>query len=69
LRVPIVHGNDFRAALDKHHKVYEWVQYAAEGPGFNRDENVFDYYGRVERFLAKYLRGDAASSPGAAAPK
>jgi len=28
LRVPLVHGTDFRAALDKYHKEYEWVEYA-----------------------------------------
>ena len=56
LRIPIVHGTDFRAALDKYHKEYEWVEYAAEGHGFNRDENRFDYYRRVDEFLAKYLQ-------------
>jgi dipeptidyl aminopeptidase/acylaminoacyl peptidase len=55
VRVPLVHGTDFRRALDKYHKPYEWVVYADEGHGFNRDENVFDFYNRVERFLAKYL--------------
>jgi dipeptidyl aminopeptidase/acylaminoacyl peptidase len=56
LRVPIVHGTDFRAALDKYHKEYEWVVYSGEGHGFRKDENVFDFYHRTERFLAKYLR-------------
>jgi dipeptidyl aminopeptidase/acylaminoacyl peptidase len=59
VRVPIVHGTDFRAALDKYHKEYEWVQYSIEGHGFNRDEDVFDFYRRVERFLAKYLQSEA----------
>ncbi|MFI4888744.1 MAG: alpha/beta fold hydrolase [Burkholderiales bacterium] len=54
-RVPPVHGTAFRAALDKYNKPYEWVVYAEEGHGFNRDENLFDFYHRVERFLAKYL--------------
>jgi dipeptidyl aminopeptidase/acylaminoacyl peptidase len=70
LRVPLVHGTDFRAALDKNHKEYEWVQYGVEGHGFNRDEDVFDFYRRVERFLAKYLQGDAPTAkPVAAAEK
>jgi dipeptidyl aminopeptidase/acylaminoacyl peptidase len=55
LRVPLVHGTDFRDALERFHKNYEWVQYGAEGHGFRRDEDVFDFYGRVDRFLAKYL--------------
>jgi dipeptidyl aminopeptidase/acylaminoacyl peptidase len=55
VRVPPVHGTAFRAALDKYNKPYEWVVYAEEGHGFNRDENLFDFWHRVERFLAKYL--------------
>jgi dipeptidyl aminopeptidase/acylaminoacyl peptidase len=54
-RVPIVHGTDFRAALDRAHKEYEWVVYADEGHGFAKDANLVDFYGRVERFLAKHL--------------
>ena len=54
-RVPIQHGNDFRAALEKHGKTYEWVTYAGEGHGFNKTENVVDFYRRVEKFLARYL--------------
>jgi len=54
-RVPIVHGNRMRSALDEHGKTYEWVTYAGEAHGFNKDENRFDYYRRVESFLAKYI--------------
>ena len=36
--------------------------------GFRKDENLFDFYGRVERFLAKYLGGSVAP-PAAAAGK
>ena len=61
VRVPLAHGTDFRAALDKYHKTYEWVVYPDEGHGFRKDENLFDFYGRVERFLAKYLGGVALS--------
>jgi dipeptidyl aminopeptidase/acylaminoacyl peptidase len=59
VRVPLVHGTDFRAALDKYHKPYEWLLYDHEGHGFNREENVFDFYNHVEQFLAKYLRAPA----------
>jgi dipeptidyl aminopeptidase/acylaminoacyl peptidase len=64
VRVPLVHGTDFRSALDKYHKPYEWVVYADEGHGFNRDENVFDFYNRVEKFLAKYLGSPATVKSG-----
>lgn len=60
-RVPLAHGSDFRAALDRAHKDYEWVVYADEGHGFNKDENLVDFYGRVERFLARFLHSDATS--------
>lgn len=60
-RVPLIHGTSFRAALDKYHKPYEWVVYANEGHGFTKDEDVFDFYGRVERFLGEYLGGIVTS--------
>lgn len=62
VRVPLAHGTDFHAALDKHHKSHEWVVYDDEGHGFNRDENRFDLYRRVEAFLAKYLDMPSAAS-------
>jgi dipeptidyl aminopeptidase/acylaminoacyl peptidase len=55
-RVPIKHGNEFRAALDKYGKTYEWVEYRDEGHGFNKDENRFDFYRRVDAFLKKQLQ-------------
>ena len=54
--VPIKHGKEFRAALDKYGKTYEWVVYDDEGHGFNKDENRFDFYHRVDAFLKKYLQ-------------
>ena len=56
LRVPMKHGDQFRAALDKYGKPYEWVVYRQEGHGFNKDENLFDFYRRVDAFLKKYLQ-------------
>jgi dienelactone hydrolase len=55
-RVPIKHGNEFRAALDKYGKTYEWVEYHDEAHGFNKDENRFDFYRRVDAFLKKHLQ-------------
>ncbi|HEV2220605.1 MAG TPA: prolyl oligopeptidase family serine peptidase [Casimicrobiaceae bacterium] len=62
-RVPLVHGTEFRAALDRYHKPYEWVVYADEGHGLSRDADLFDFFGRVERFLAKYLGGASTATP------
>ena len=61
-RVPLIHGNRMRAALDKYNKPYEWVVYADEGHGFNKDENRYDFYRRVDAFLAKNLAPRSASS-------
>ena len=55
-RVPLKHGNEFRAALDKSGKTYEWVVYPEEGHGINKDENRFDFYRRVDGFMKRYLQ-------------
>jgi dipeptidyl aminopeptidase/acylaminoacyl peptidase len=56
VRVPLAHGDAMRSALEKSHKKLEYVVYTGEGHGFNKDENVFDHYRRVEKFLAENLR-------------
>ena len=55
IRVPLIHGNRMRSALDKYNKPYEWLVYSDEAHGFNKDENKFDFYRRVDAFLAKNL--------------
>jgi len=67
-RVPLRHGTAFRDALDKYHKEYEWLVYAHEGHGLNCDENVFDFYHRVDAFLAKYLRAEPNNAESRAGP-
>ena len=53
-RVPLKHGTDFRAAL-RPDQALEWVVYPEEGHGwFNLATNE-DFWGRVERFLARHL--------------
>jgi dipeptidyl aminopeptidase/acylaminoacyl peptidase len=36
-----------------------YIVYPDEGHGFARPENSLDFYGRVEEFLAKHLKGRA----------
>ncbi len=69
-RVPLIHGTRMRAALDKYSKPYEWVVYDDEWHGFNKDENRYDFYRRVDAFLAKNLapRSAAAAATTASAP-
>ena len=55
-RVPIIHGTTMKAAMDKAGRPIEYVTYRGEGHGFNKDENVHDFYTRVEGFLATHLK-------------
>jgi dipeptidyl aminopeptidase/acylaminoacyl peptidase len=54
-RVPIDHASKMRSALDSAKVPYEWVVYDDEAHGFLREANRFDFYGRVEQFLAKHM--------------
>jgi dipeptidyl aminopeptidase/acylaminoacyl peptidase len=56
VRVPQVHGDDYVSALRSAGKKVEYVIYNGEGHGFNKDENVFDFYHRVEKFFADNLK-------------
>lgn len=55
-RVPIEHAEKFLDAMRKAGKPVEWVRYPEEGHWFFYDENRFDYYRKVEAFLAKHLK-------------
>ncbi len=54
-RVPIVNGTRMRDALAGHNPNVEWVVYGDEGHGWLKEESNFDFWGRVEAFLAKNL--------------
>jgi dipeptidyl aminopeptidase/acylaminoacyl peptidase len=56
-RVPIIHGNDFVRAMQSAGRggLIEYVVYNGEGHGFNKDTNVLDFVGRLERFFAKHI--------------
>jgi dipeptidyl aminopeptidase/acylaminoacyl peptidase len=55
-RVPLIHGEHMRDALKPHNHNVEWVVYPDEGHGWLRYENQLDFWGRVERFLARHLK-------------
>jgi dipeptidyl aminopeptidase/acylaminoacyl peptidase len=55
VRVPLVHGEKFRDAVTKHNKQVEWVVYPEEGHGWHKAETRIDFWGRVEKFLARNL--------------
>ena len=55
VRVPIEHGTALRDAIQRAGGQVEFVVYNAEAHGFNKDENVFDFYKRLEAFFARNL--------------
>jgi dipeptidyl aminopeptidase/acylaminoacyl peptidase len=56
VRVPIDHGNALRNAVQAAGGKIEYVVYSGEGHGFNKEENVVDFYKRLEAFFAKHLK-------------
>lgn len=57
-RVPIVHGTRLRSALRDGNDKVEWVEYSDEGHGWSKPENRYDFWTRVEKFLAKNLAAE-----------
>jgi dipeptidyl aminopeptidase/acylaminoacyl peptidase len=53
-RVPLVHAQRMRAAMDKAGKPYEYIELDNEGHGINLEANRFKVYGAVEKFLQKH---------------
>ncbi len=54
-RVSIEHGERLRSALKPHNPAVEWVVYKEEGHGWDKAETRFDFWNRVEKFLAQHL--------------
>lgn len=54
-RVTREHGDDMKAALEKHGKTYEFIIEDEEGHGFRKAEKSIEYYRRVEAFLKKHV--------------
>ncbi|HZV93223.1 MAG TPA: prolyl oligopeptidase family serine peptidase [Caldimonas sp.] len=55
-RVPLEHGLRMRAALTASGHPPEWVVYEGEGHGWRSIEHRYDFYRRVEKFLAEQLK-------------
>jgi dipeptidyl aminopeptidase/acylaminoacyl peptidase len=56
IRVPLEQGRRMRSALEEAGAKHEYIVYAGEGHGWNKEENVFDWYKRVEKFFADNLK-------------
>ena len=54
-RVPIIHGERMRDALEKIGKPVEWMVKTEEGHGFTKLENRVEFYTRLEAFMKRAL--------------
>jgi len=54
-RVNIKHARVMEDAMQDSNVTYELMIKKDEGHGFQKQENVYDFYGRVETFLAENL--------------
>jgi dienelactone hydrolase len=65
-RVPPIHAQNLRAALDKHGIAYEWLYKSDEGHGFYDEKNNVELFQRVTQFLDRNIGSGGsmtASSP------
>ena len=62
-RVPIKHGQAMKAAL-RPDQALEWVDYPDEGHGWFNLKTNEDFWGRVERFLARHLASPPPAGSG-----
>jgi dipeptidyl aminopeptidase/acylaminoacyl peptidase len=56
VRVPLAHGTSLADAIKRAGGSVEFVVYDGEGHGFNKDENVNDFYKRLEKFFERNLK-------------
>jgi dipeptidyl aminopeptidase/acylaminoacyl peptidase len=62
-RVNIRHARVMEDAMQDNGVTYELMVKKDEGHGFRKQENQYDFYGRVESFLAENLKpGEAAEA-------
>jgi dipeptidyl aminopeptidase/acylaminoacyl peptidase len=54
-RVPIEHGKRMYDAVRAHNPEVEWVEYDKDGHGWGLPETHADWWGRVEKFLARHI--------------
>ena len=56
VRVPMAHGTALRDGIEAAGGKVDFIVYNGEAHGWNKDENVFDFYKRLEAFFAKHLK-------------
>lgn len=58
-RVPVEQGRRFYNAIVKTNAQVEWILYPDEGQRWLLESNRFDFYARLEKFLARHLKSAA----------
>ncbi len=64
VRVPPVHAEHMRAALDKHGIAYEWLYKPDEGHGFYDEKNNAELFQRVTQFLDRNIGAGGSMAAG-----
>jgi len=62
-RVNIRHAKLMEDGLRKNNVPYELMIKKNEGHGYRKQENMYDFYGRMETFLAEYLQPQESTDP------
>lgn len=57
VRVPLKHATDMKSAMDAAGVKNELVVYKAEAHGFNKQENIEDFFRRAETFFGEHIGG------------
>ena len=56
VRVPEIHGAAYYKSVKAGGAPIEYKVYTGEGHGYNKQENVIDFYKRLEAFFAQNLK-------------
>jgi dipeptidyl aminopeptidase/acylaminoacyl peptidase len=54
-RVPLIHGEEMKAALEKNKQKFTWMVMPGEGHGFRNPENQVKFYQAMEQFLKENI--------------
>jgi dipeptidyl aminopeptidase/acylaminoacyl peptidase len=58
-RIPLRHGTSMRDAMNRAGVRNEFVILKGEGHGFNKQENIVEFFTRAEKFFAQHIGDDA----------
>jgi dipeptidyl aminopeptidase/acylaminoacyl peptidase len=62
-RAPFAQAKAMRTALDAAHKPYEWLSKPGEGHGFYDQQNIIEFYNKLQSFLEKNIGPGVPAAP------